>query len=126
MNRDYRIVWSRTTARWQAHAETTKRQGKQSLGKTRARTSSGNQSGFVPKVLIAALLIAWGVTTALAGPQGGQLVSVSATINQSTAKAAIDWNSFSVGKAESVRFNQPTCSSIMLNRVASLESSQIL
>jgi filamentous hemagglutinin family protein len=84
--------------------------------------------------LIAALLTAWGVAAALAGPQGGQLVAGNATIrqsstttiNQSTAKAAIDWTNFSIGKAEFVRFKQSTSSFITLNRVTGLESSQIL
>lgn len=71
---------------------------------------------------------------AFAGPQGGTVVSGSATIstsgvvtniNQSSNKAIINWQSFSVAPAETVNFNQPSASSVTLNRVTGNETSII-
>lgn len=71
---------------------------------------------------------------AQAAPQGGNVVSGAAnisqsgattTINQSTNKAIINWQSFSIGKQETVNFNQPSTSSVTLNRVIGNESSII-
>jgi filamentous hemagglutinin family protein len=47
------------------------------------------------------------------------------TVNQSTNKAIINWQSFSVAKTETVDFNQPSSSSVTLNRVTGNESSII-
>src|ERR1700757_724852 len=53
----------------------------------------------------------------LAGPTGGTVVGGSASIsqagtttniNQSSANAIINWQGFSVGKNETVNFNQPS------------------
>ena len=38
-------------------------------------------------------------------------------VNQSTPNAIINWNTFNIGANESVRFNQPSSSSVALNRV---------
>ena len=71
---------------------------------------------------------------ASAAPQGGNVVAGSATIsqsgstttvNQSTNKAIINWQSFSVSKTETVDFNQPSSSSVTLNRVTGNETSII-
>lgn len=89
------------------------------------------------KPVVIAVLAALGcpVNSVFAAPQDGQITAGAAnisqtgnttTINQSSQNAAINWTSFSVGATEAVRFNQPNTSSITLNRVTGLESSQIL
>jgi filamentous hemagglutinin family protein len=71
---------------------------------------------------------------AAAAPQGGNVVSGSATIsqsgsttniNQSTNRAIINWQGFSVLAGETVNFNQPNASSVTLNRVIGNERSVI-
>lgn len=48
------------------------------------------------------------------------------TINQSTNRAIINWGSFSIGANNSVHFNQPGSSSVILNRVVGSDPSSIL
>src|SRR6516165_10050650 len=88
-------------------------------------------------VLTTAALIALGAAPAAGGPLGGTVVGGSATIqgqggpavivNQSSGSAIINWNTFNIGVNESVRFNQPGSSSVVLNRVTGgLGPSEIL
>ena len=67
-------------------------------------------------------------------PIGGQVsagqasISSSATqttIDQTSQKAVINWNSFNVGSSETVQFVQPSASAIALNRVTDSGTSQI-
>ncbi|WP_026804492.1 two-partner secretion domain-containing protein [Aliarcobacter lanthieri] len=67
-------------------------------------------------------------------PSGGTIVSGNATINQngnttninqSSQKASINWQDFSISKNETVNFNQPNANSITLNRVIGNEKSII-
>ncbi len=72
----------------------------------------------------------------LANPQDGQVVAGSAAISQETPnkvgitqtsdKAIIDWNSFSINANEQTRFYQPSAGSVTLNRVVGEDPSQIL
>ncbi|RLA30910.1 MAG: hypothetical protein DRR03_10225, partial [Gammaproteobacteria bacterium] len=83
----------------------------------------------------------WAVTSlalpgwAMGAPVGGQVVAGSAaiaqagtktTITQSTAKGAINWQSFSIGTNEYVQFVQPGSTSVTLNRVVGNDPSQLL
>jgi filamentous hemagglutinin family protein len=68
-------------------------------------------------------------------PTGGQVSAGSASIltpnastlqiNQSSDKAILNWQSFSIGSAASVQFTQPGASSIALNRVLGSNASEI-
>ncbi|ACB95235.1 filamentous hemagglutinin N-terminal domain-containing protein [Beijerinckia indica] len=69
-----------------------------------------------------------------AGPDGGSVVAGQAaisqagsvtTINQSTPKAIINWQGFSINAHETVNFNQPSSSAATLNRVIGNEASVI-
>ena len=68
-------------------------------------------------------------------PTGGRVVAGGATItapapgqiqiNQTTPRAAIDWQSFSVGQGGQVQFQQPSASAFALNRVTGPDASVI-
>lgn len=75
-----------------------------------------------------------GTPAANALPQAPQLVAGQATvvqsgsrmdINQSSAKVIINWNAFNIGSAAQVNFNQPSSSSVALNRVVGIDQSAI-
>lgn len=72
---------------------------------------------------------------ALAAPDGGTVASGSASISkpttyqtiikQDTPRAVINWNSYNVGAGERVTYQQPTSSSVTLNRVTGGDLSKI-
>jgi filamentous hemagglutinin family protein len=74
-------------------------------------------------------------TLAYAGPVGGQVVGGDASIggsgsstviNQTSTRAIINWQDFSIGSGEIVRFVQPDAASATLNRVVGGVSSSLL
>ena len=76
--------------------------------------------------LICCCNLVFPVPIAMAAPQGGKVVGGSAhihqsggttTINQSSNRAVINWNSFDIGKNETVRHNMPSANSAGLHRV---------
>jgi filamentous hemagglutinin family protein len=95
---------------------------------SRFRILKGGKISLVVSALLGGSVIAH------AAPSGGTLTSGSATISQSgtvttidqsTNKASINWQNFSIGSHETVNFNQPNVNSITLNRVIGTEKSVI-
>ncbi|MFZ5374724.1 MAG: filamentous hemagglutinin N-terminal domain-containing protein [Campylobacterota bacterium] len=95
---------------------------------SRFRILKGGKISLVVSAMLA------GTSIAYAAPSGGTVTSGNATIsqngsvttiNQSTNKASINWQDFSIGKTETVNFVQPSASSIALNRVIGTNRSLI-
>ncbi len=91
-------------------------------------------SVLLRKRVLAILICLCAVPVHAAGPSGGTVSAGSATITQSSAqttikqttdKAVINWGNFSIGSGSSVRFVQPSASSIALNRVTGTQASVI-
>ncbi len=130
MNCTYRSIWNDTTGTFVAASENAKSTGK--------KTSSGSHSTglgarFSLQTLALCVALSFGATS-YALPTGGVVAAGSAsintgvagtTINQSTQNAAINWQSFNIAAGESVRFNQPSSSSVTLNQVLGADPSGI-
>lgn len=72
------------------------------------------------------------VPPALADPSGGRIISGSgaisqtpgaSVINQATDRLIIEWDSFDTSSGQSVRFNQPSSASSVLNRILSNQAT---
>ena len=122
INRIYRLVFNAATGMYVAVAETARGRGK------------AGRSSAALLAAVAAMGSA-GLAGAQVLPTGGVITSGAATISQSTSKLTVDqssnaailnWQSFSIGAANSVRFNQPSSSSVALNRVIGNSASEIL
>jgi filamentous hemagglutinin family protein len=84
-------------------------------------------------VCVAALLALAGGAQAL--PQGATVVAGQAAVQtptpqlqvvtQGTPQAIIDWRSFSIAAGEKVRFDQPSSTAVLLNRVTGYDPSAI-
>ena len=85
------------------------------------------------QLALASAVMAGPAPTAL--PTGGQVVSGQATIsqpgaaqlqiNQATQQATLNWQTFNIGSAAQVNFQQPNASSVALNRVLQSDASVI-
>ncbi|MDN7488397.1 filamentous hemagglutinin N-terminal domain-containing protein [Burkholderia sp. AU45274] len=122
MNKTYALVWNARQGVWQAVGERVRRHGKSTM---RARV-----------VAVATLLAGSAATSVHALPTGENIVSGKAdilrydngqqmSVNQHTDKLVTDWQSFNVDKGQRVTFNQPSVTSIALNRVVSQDGSAI-
>ncbi|TAK79143.1 MAG: filamentous hemagglutinin N-terminal domain-containing protein, partial [Gammaproteobacteria bacterium] len=86
-----------------------------------------NKKKVSSSLWIALAISALAPTATWALPQDGQVAAGSAAIssptsnslhiNQTTDKAVINWQSYNVAQQESVHYQQPSSSSISLNRV---------
>ncbi|NRT55254.1 YDG domain-containing protein [Sphaerotilus uruguayifluvii] len=127
INRVYRLVWNEATGTHVAVAEHCSGRGKGRSGMARlllAATLTG----------AAALPAQAAPPAAGALPQGGVTVQGQAQwtqsgsrlqVDQGSSRAAIDWQRFDIGSQAEVRFNQPSSSAVMLNRVTGADPSQI-
>lgn len=122
MNKTYALVWNSRQGVWQVTGERARRRGKSA---TRARA-----------VAVLALLAGGTLTSAYALPVDGTIVSGKAdmltydngrqmSINQHTDKLVTNWKSFNIDKGQRVTFNQPSTTSIALNRVLGQDGSAI-
>ena len=145
MNRIYRLVWNAALNLWVAVAENAK--GKSKGGSARSSVAvgdvgSGLDGGFSLNACcragaaLAGAMMLWVASPVQAGPVGGvvsagsgsiaQSGSATTTINQSSQRLAIDWNTFSTAAGESVVFVQPNAQAIALNRVLGTSATQLL
>jgi len=87
------------------------------------------------RTLAGATLAALAPGLALAGPHGESVVAGAATVGrpdllttvvtQTSAAAVINWQQFNVGADEFVVFQQPSSSSVVLNRIVGNDATQI-
>jgi len=131
MNRIDRSIWNDWTGTFIAASENARGSGRKSAPGARAAARGAR---FPLKGLAVSLLLAFG-SNVYAAPIGGAVSAGSAsiagsagttTINQGSQNVAINWQSFSIGQGETVRFVQPNSSSIALNRVLGSDASSIL
>ena len=135
INRAFRLVRNEALDCWVPAAETSRARGKR----------SGRPAGFLAVLLAMSGALAQSQAQSQeiavappvhALPSGGNVVAGSAiltnpagtavlNIDQSTQRAIIDWNTFNVGSAAQVNFNQPGRDSATLNRVLDSNPSQI-
>src|SRR5690606_21328499 len=128
LNRVFRLVWSCSRQAWVAVAENAPARGKSRSGRKRLAVLAAQAAvGLLPG-------FAWAAPPPTELPTGGQVVGGSATIgatgavmnvDQTSQRAVIDWQSFNVGTAAQVNFNQPSSASATLNRVLDNNPSQI-
>lgn len=105
LNHTFRVVWNESLQVWQAVAETSSSRGKTKSAKSARR-----------RAVAAAVAAGWmGLGLAHAGelPAGAQVVGGQAqvqtlgrvmTVQQSSDKLALDWQSFSVGQGHTLNF----------------------
>ncbi len=125
MNHVYRLVFNAALGAFVVVSEITKGHKKSSR--------SGKAAAVAAAVLSAGIAQAQLSATAL--PQGSQLSAGQASVStagavmniqQSTAKAALNWQSFNIGSQATVNITQPGATSVLLNRVTGADPSQIL
>ncbi len=89
---------------------------------------------FIVPPAAAGLLLLSAYSPACANPAGAAVTSGAATVatngstmtvNQTTSKVGINWQSFSIGSGETVNFIQPSSTSVALNRVVGSDASSI-
>ncbi len=122
----HRLIFDRCRGMVVAVAECACSAGKSGVGERRSATRRS-------AIFALGLLTAAGVMAQVL-PSGGVVVRGAGTIqvdgksmlvNQSTARMVTDWTSFSIGSDASVRFVQPSTSSVALNRVLGDQPSAI-
>ncbi|BAX57549.1 GLUG motif-containing protein [Burkholderia stabilis] len=124
MNKTYALVWNAGQGAWQVAGERVRRRGKSAVRR---------------HVVAVLALLAGGtltLTPAYALPVGETIVSGKAdilrydngqqmSINQHSDKLVTNWQSFNIDKGQRVTLNQPSATSVALNRVVGQDASAI-
>ncbi len=127
MNRVFKLIWNSETSTWVPVSEV---------------AGTGGRRASAARMLRRAARFGMALTLGMAAlpgysgsPQGAQVISGGVQINQSlpnqtqitqsTSKAIVNWNQFSVGADHTVTFSMPDASSISLNRVVGEQASRI-
>lgn len=123
MNHTFRIIWNPVLQVWQAVAETARGRGKSKTVTVGLAVLAALGLGALSPAQAQSVL-----------PTGGHVVAGSGsiatagstmTVTQSTARMAVDWQSFSIGSGNTVNFVQPSASAVALNRVLGSDVSVI-
>ncbi|HCY16337.1 MAG: hypothetical protein A2Z93_08425 [Curvibacter sp. GWA2_64_110] len=123
MNHSYRVIWNCVLGVWQAVAETARGQGKSKSVATSLLVLGGlGLTGLSPALAQSVLPTGGNV---VAGSGSIAIAGSTMTVTQSTARLAIDWQSFSIGAGNTVQFVQPSTSAVALNRVIGSDVSVI-
>ncbi|CAN5872197.1 hypothetical protein BH11PSE12_BH11PSE12_20290 [soil metagenome] len=129
MNRIHRTVWNKRRRAYMVVAENASSGGGQRSSSTGALLAS----------VLAGTIVTAGSALAAGLPAGalpgGAMVTAgqakiaqsgsAMTVTQTSAKTAIEWTNFSIGKDATVNFVQPNASAVALNRVKGNEGSLI-
>ncbi|MGB4114971.1 MAG: filamentous hemagglutinin N-terminal domain-containing protein [Polaromonas sp.] len=130
MNHIHHSVWNDSTGTFVAVSENVSGAGK----KSSCTPSRARAACFAISALSACLMLGFGAP-ALALPAGGVVAAGGAsisssgattTINQTTARAVINWQSFGIAAGQTVQFVQPDSGSVALNRVLGADPSRIM
>ncbi len=133
MNRIFRTLWSVATQSWQAVPETAKTAGKKSTSSASGVVASvalsfaltsgaGAQSPPAVNQLPTGGTVARGTATI---SQTATAQAAAMTVNQTSQRAVVNWNTFNLGSSASVNFVQPNAQAVILNRVTDSNPSQI-
>ncbi len=130
LNRLYRLIWSHARQAWVVAPENSRGQGKSTIRRGLRRTllsAAGPLLVAAPMLAIPAW--AWAELPTRGSISAGQ-GSISGhgnhlVVNQNSDKLALNWQSFSIGKDNTVTFKQPSASAIALNRVLGADVSSI-
>jgi filamentous hemagglutinin family protein len=119
MNHIYRSIWNDALGTWVAVSEIAQGSGKRSSNRR--------------KLMVTSLLVC--TTSAWALPTGEQLMAGQASVSVPTAnqmqiqqtsqKAILNWQGFSIAPNEAVNIQQPNARAALLNRVVGQDASQI-
>ena len=130
MNKTFQLVWCAATGTWAVTHEHARAHGQRSTRAVR-RVIAIIVGAFAMQAALAAT-VAPPAPTQL--PTSGKVTAGQATISQSiaamtvtqsTTKAIIDWQGFSIGSKALVNFVQPSSSAVALNRVVGSDPSAI-
>jgi len=147
MNKACKVIWSHIHRHMVVVSELVRGRGKTQSTRTATggpdagttANMAATEVGIVPTLALC-MAVGFGVLAADRAaaqdlPTGAQVVAGQASvstsganmvIDQTTQRAAINWQSFNVGAGAHVHFNQPSSSASTLNRVIGSQASTIL